>query len=317
MVLNRQREVLLRFMAAPTDVATVGGKIHAGRILEWIDKAAYACAVTWTGSYCVTAYVGGASFQRPIETGDVVEVRAAVVYTGRTSLHVRASVRSGNPRGGHMSDVTECYIVFVSVTDGGKPQEVPPFVPSSLAELAEKEAAQERISPRAEIQRAMRAQAYTDAGTAPRTLLRFLAAPTDINWGGKTHGGTIMRWIDEAATLCATTWARKPGLAVYAGGINFHQAIQIGHVVEVEARIILTGTTSMHVAVHVRSGAPGAAMQPTLHCHTVVVAMDEHSRPTAVPSWAPSTEEDFRLAEHAAELNRLRRPVVGLEAYPS
>ena len=29
--------------------------------------------------------------------------------------------------------------------------------------------------------------------------LRFLAAPSDVNWGGKVHGGTVMRWIDEAA----------------------------------------------------------------------------------------------------------------------
>ncbi len=46
-------------MAAPTDVAAIGGTALAGgRVLEWIDKAAYACAVGWSGGYCVTAYVG-------------------------------------------------------------------------------------------------------------------------------------------------------------------------------------------------------------------------------------------------------------------
>ena len=45
----------------------------------------------------------------------------------------------------------------------------------------------------------MAAQTYTDAGTAPREVLRFLASPTDVNWGGKVHGGIVMRWIDEAA----------------------------------------------------------------------------------------------------------------------
>ena len=37
-----QSEITLRFLAAPTDVATLGGSIHGGRVLEWIDKAAYA-----------------------------------------------------------------------------------------------------------------------------------------------------------------------------------------------------------------------------------------------------------------------------------
>lgn len=313
----REREITLRFMAAPTDVASLAGKIHAGRVLEWIDKAAYACAVSWTGSYCVTAYVGGACFRRPVDTGDVVEVSAQVVYTGRTSLHVRASVRSRNPREPSMSDVTECFIVFVAVDGSGKPQSVPSFVPSSIVELADEESARERIAPRSAIQLAMQGQSYTEAGTAPRTLLRFLAAPTDINWGGKTHGGTIMRWIDEAATLCATTWAGQAGVAVYAGGIKFHRPIQIGQVVEVEARIILTGISSMHIAVHVRSAAPGREMEAAAHCHTVFVTLDEAGRPLPTVPWVPVSDEDVRLARHAIDLNRLRQDLVGAEAYPA
>lgn len=39
----------------------------------------------------------------------------------------------------------------------------------------------------------MSRQEYTDKGTAPVSVMRFLAAPTDVNWGGKTHGGTVMR----------------------------------------------------------------------------------------------------------------------------
>ena len=56
----------------------------------------------------------------------------------------------------------------------------------------------------------MKEQSYTEAGTAPRATLRFLAAPTDVNWGGKVHGGTVMRWIDEAAYVCAAGWSRGP-----------------------------------------------------------------------------------------------------------
>jgi acyl-CoA hydrolase len=52
---------------------------------------------------------------------------------------------------------------------------------------------------RSDIEEAMATQRYTDAGSAQRSVLRFLAAPTDINLGGKVHGGIVMRWIDEAA----------------------------------------------------------------------------------------------------------------------
>ena len=43
--------VTLRFLASPTDVLYAGGMgVHGGRVLEWIDKAAYACAVGWSQS---------------------------------------------------------------------------------------------------------------------------------------------------------------------------------------------------------------------------------------------------------------------------
>ena len=49
------REITLRFLAAPTD-AGYSGNVGGGRVLEWIDKARYACAVGWAGTYSVTAW---------------------------------------------------------------------------------------------------------------------------------------------------------------------------------------------------------------------------------------------------------------------
>ncbi|MGE3727394.1 MAG: acyl-CoA thioesterase, partial [Candidatus Sericytochromatia bacterium] len=80
------RELTLRFLAEPTDV-NFGGKVHGGAVMKWIDQAGYACAVGWTGQYCVTVYVGGIRFYKPILIGHMVEVKAKVIYTGRTSLH--------------------------------------------------------------------------------------------------------------------------------------------------------------------------------------------------------------------------------------
>jgi acyl-CoA hydrolase len=100
----------------------------------------------------------------------------------------------------------------------------------------------------------MNSQEYTDAGTAERITLRFMAAPTDVNWGGKVHGGIVMKWIDEAAYVCASRYCGMDAVAVFSGGVRFYRPLLIGHVVEVEARLVYTGTKGMHVAVHVRSG---------------------------------------------------------------
>ena len=63
--------------------------------------------------------------------------------------------------------------------------------------------------------------------------MRFLAAPTDVNWGGKAHGGTVMRWIDEAAYAVGAGWCAGMCIAAYSGGVRFYRPIQIGHIVEV------------------------------------------------------------------------------------
>ncbi|HOI03251.1 MAG TPA: hotdog domain-containing protein, partial [Dermatophilaceae bacterium] len=84
-------QVTLRFLAAPTD-AGQGGSVSGGRILEWIDKAGFACAAGWSGRYCVTAYVGNIDFHRPVQVGDLVEVSAQLVLTGRSSMTIVVDV---------------------------------------------------------------------------------------------------------------------------------------------------------------------------------------------------------------------------------
>ena len=61
----------------------MGGAVRGGRLLNWIDKAAYACAAAWSGGYCVTAYVGNVRFSRHVRAGDLVEVTAGSSTPGR------------------------------------------------------------------------------------------------------------------------------------------------------------------------------------------------------------------------------------------
>jgi acyl-CoA hydrolase len=118
-----QRAVTLRFLAEPGHV-NFGGKVHGGAVMKWMDQAGYTCAAGWTGDYCVTAYVGGIQFMRPILIGDLVEVRAQVAHTGRTSVHVAIDLHAGDPRGDSLERTAICVIVFVAVNDKGHPKPV-------------------------------------------------------------------------------------------------------------------------------------------------------------------------------------------------
>ncbi|NEX62153.1 acyl-CoA thioesterase [Noviherbaspirillum galbum] len=125
-----KREVLLRFLAEPTDV-NFGGKVHGGAVMKWIDQAGYACAVGWSGYYCVTVYVGGIRFYKPIFIGQLVEVKSTVVHTGTSSMHIAVEVSATDPRTGTQKLTTRCLIVFVAVDDGGDTVPVPRWTPET------------------------------------------------------------------------------------------------------------------------------------------------------------------------------------------
>ncbi len=137
--------------------------------------------------------------------------------------------------------------------------------------------------------------------------LRFLAEPTDVNFGGKVHGGTVMKWIDQAGYACAAGWCSAYCVTVYVGGIRFFKPVLIGDIVEVRAKVIYTGNTSMHVAVDVFARNPVAKeTRETTHCIIVFVSVDEHGKPTPVPAWTPETEEEKSMEAFAMRLMELR-----------
>jgi acyl-CoA hydrolase len=305
-VVSSSGEVTLRFLAAPTDAGRAGG-VGGGKVLEWIDKAAYAAAANWAGTYCVTVYVGDVRFSRPIPVGDIVEAHAQLAHTGRSSMHIVVTVSSGDPKDRVMTPATSCRVVFVAVDGNGKTTAVPPWRPTTAEQRAMEETAAYQAGVRSAIEESMAEQSYPDAGTAPRPVLRFLAAPTDVNWGGKVHGGTAMRWIDDAAFVCASGWAKNAVTTVYVGGFRFYRPLLIGHVVEVEARLLHTGRTSMHVSVHVRSGDPQTDERAlTTHGLLILVALDAEGRPVPVRTWEPVNDEDKALEQHARHLVELR-----------
>ena len=79
--------------------------------------------------------------------------------------------------------------------------------------------------------------------------LRFLAEPSDVNFGGKVHGGAVMKWIDQAAYGAAVGWCGTYAVTVAVGGIRFLAPVHIGDLVAVRAQLVRTGTTSMHFSV--------------------------------------------------------------------
>jgi acyl-CoA hydrolase len=133
--MDPQRGVTLRFLAEPGDV-NFGGKVHGGAVMKWIDQAGYTCAAGWTGTYCVTVYLGGLHFLGPIRVGELVELRALVIRTGRTSLDIAIDVHAGDPTSSERRRTGHCVVVFVAIGPDGRPTQVRPWSPATEVDRA-------------------------------------------------------------------------------------------------------------------------------------------------------------------------------------
>lgn len=131
---------------------------------------------------------------------------------------------------------------------------------------------------------------------------RFLAEPTDVNFGGKVHGGIVMKWMDQAGYACAAHWSGKYCVTVSIGAIRFLKPILVGQLVTLKAKVVHTGRSSMHIFIEIEAGDPKLnKMENTGHCLVVFVACDEQGQPVNVPNWQAITEEDIALEHYAIE----------------
>jgi acyl-CoA hydrolase len=143
-----------------------------------------------------------------------------------------------------------------------------------------------------------------------KITFQFISEPSDVNFGGKVHGGIVMKWIDQTAYTCARNWSENYCVTVYVGGIRFYKPISIGEVIKINAYVIYTGTTSIHIAVDVYARKFGDTdFEKKTHCVIVFVAVDENGKPIDVKKWTPKTEKELKLAEYAEKLVLLREEI--------
>lgn len=108
--------------------------------------------------------------------------------------------------------------------------------------------------------------------------------PTDTNPQGNLFGGTLVSWMDKAAGFAAMRRARSTVVTAAIDDIAFTVPILQGELVEVHARVISVGRTSMRVRVEVRKEDPISATRELCNVgHFTMVAIGPDRRPVPVP----------------------------------
>jgi acyl-CoA hydrolase len=128
--------------------------IFGGVIVSWVDIAAAIAAQRHCGMPVVTASIDALNFVAPVYKGWIVNLKASVNYTGRTSMEVGVRVDAENPVSKMVFHTASAYLTFVALDKNGKATPIPPVLPETEAQIRRFKAAEMRRKLRLE-QRAL------------------------------------------------------------------------------------------------------------------------------------------------------------------
>lgn len=117
----------------PTD-ANILGNVFGGAILRYMDEIAAIAAFRHTRKNVVTASLDRMNFIAPVYVGNLLILKAAVNYVGRTSMEIGVRIEAEDIRTGETRHAGSCYLTYVALDERGRPTPVPPIIPVTAEE---------------------------------------------------------------------------------------------------------------------------------------------------------------------------------------
>ena len=135
--------------------------------------------------------------------------------------------------------------------------------------------------------------------------------PMDANVVGNVFGGTILRLIDEVASIVAFKHARSNVVTASIDRVDFLAPVFIGDLLRLIASINYVHRTSMEIGVRVEAENPlTGQVRHTGTCYLTCVALDRNARPFAVPPLVPETDEEKRRWNEAQTRRETRLELI-------
>ena len=107
--------------------------------------------------------------------------------------------------------------------------------------------------------------------------------PDHTNHLGTLFGGQALAWMDKAAFVAATRFARRTVVTARSEQVDFHVPVRQGQLVEVVARVAEVGRSSMQVDVELHAEDPLAGTRRLCtRGRFTMIALDGEDRPAAV-----------------------------------
>lgn len=117
-------QVIMTQLVLPTHTNALD-TVFGGQVMAWIDIVAAIAAQRHSCKDVVTASIDQLNFIAPIRRGWVVNLKASVNFTSRTSMEIGVRVDAENPKTAEIFHTASAYLTFVALGSNGLPTEIP------------------------------------------------------------------------------------------------------------------------------------------------------------------------------------------------
>ena len=104
------------------------GNVNGGVIMNLVDAAAFVVATRHARTNVVTASIDRMVFKSPVYIGDIIILKAAINYVGRTSMEVGVRIETERLKDGVRVNVGSAYVTMVALDKDGKPTDIPELI---------------------------------------------------------------------------------------------------------------------------------------------------------------------------------------------
>ncbi len=143
---------------------------------------------------------------------------------------------------------------------------------------------------------------------AAETILTEQVMLTFTNHYGTLYGGKLLELMDKAAFIATSRFAGADTVTASSESVDFHHPIRFGDIIELSAKVIYAGKTSMVVRIHA-FGEDRRDHKKSLATtgYFNMVAIDAAGKPQEVPELLVETEEEKREWETGKRIKELSK----------
>lgn len=141
-----------------------------------------------------------------------------------------------------------------------------------------------------------------DPARVTEARLIEIVFPDHTNHLGTLFGGQALAWMDKAAFIAASRYARCTVVTARSEQIDFRTSVPKGALVELIARVVSIGRSSLQVEVELHGEDLHTGISRLATCgRFTMVALGHDGLPIAVPGVGAGTVDgDARFRDHSA-----------------